>query len=73
MTNTQTIYVELLGEGVTVFRPIDATPDRDDSFRLPEPSPDGEAWPFKPGSRVYCELQNIGGEEPVLVATRLAS
>lgn len=35
MTNTQTIYVELLDEGVVVYRPVEATPDPDGVLRLP--------------------------------------
>jgi hypothetical protein len=33
MTKTQTIYVELLAEGVVVYRPVDATPDPDGVLR----------------------------------------
>jgi hypothetical protein len=73
MTETQMIYVELLNEGVTVYRPIEATRDRDGSFRLPASAPADEDWRFEPGSRVVCELEDIGGEEPQLVATRSAS
>ena len=29
MTNAQTIYVELVDEGVVVYRPVEATPDPD--------------------------------------------
>ncbi len=73
ITDRQTIYVELLDEGVTVYRPVEAMPDRDGSFRLPESAPPkGEVWPFAPGSRVVCELQDIGGAEPSLVAVRPA-
>ena len=32
MTNTQTIYVELLDEGVVVYRPVEATPDPTANF-----------------------------------------
>lgn len=72
MTEAQTIYVELLDEGVTVYRPVEATPDPDGTFRLPASAPDGEHWRFEPGSRVVCEQQSIGGEELELVAVRPA-
>jgi hypothetical protein len=72
VTETQTIYVELLNEGVTVYRPIEVTRDPDGSFRLPS-APADEEWAFDPGSCVFCELQAIGGDEPQLVATRSAS
>jgi hypothetical protein len=39
MTNTQTIYVELLDEGVVVYRPVEATPDPDGVLRLPATAP----------------------------------
>jgi len=35
MTITQTIYVELVDEGVLVYRPVEATPDPDGVLRLP--------------------------------------
>jgi len=37
MTDKQTIYVELLDDSVTAYRPVEATQDRDGSFRLQEP------------------------------------
>jgi hypothetical protein len=43
MTNTQTIYVELLDEGVVVvYRPVEATPDPDGVLRLPATAPADE-------------------------------
>ena len=35
---TRTIYVELIDEGVDVWRPVEATVEVDDTFRLPDPS-----------------------------------
>jgi hypothetical protein len=72
VTEAQTIYVELLDEGVTVYRPVEATPDPDGTFRLPATAPADERWSYDPGSRVVCEKQHIGGEEPQLVAVRPA-
>ena len=73
MTETQTIYVELLDEAVTVYRSVEATPDRDGVFRLPATAPGDEHWSFEPGSRVICEREDVGGEESQLVALRPAS
>lgn len=73
MTDAQTIYVELLDEGVTVYRPVEAMRDRDGFFRLPDSVPADEVWLFEPGSRVVCELRDIGGAEPSLVAICSAS
>ena len=44
MTNTQTISVELLDEGVVVYRPVEATPDPDGVLRLPGDSARRRAW-----------------------------
>jgi hypothetical protein len=42
MTNTQTIYAELVDEGVVVYRPVEATPDPDGVRRLPATAPADE-------------------------------
>jgi hypothetical protein len=42
MTYTQTIYVELLDEGVVVYRPAEATPDPDGVLRLAATAPADE-------------------------------
>ena len=41
MTNARTIYVELLDEGVVVYRPVEATPDPD-GVLLPATAPADE-------------------------------
>jgi hypothetical protein len=73
MTLARTIYVELLDEGVRVYRPVEATPESDGSFRLPTSAAADERWRFEPGGRVICERQEIGDDGEVqLVASRLA-
>jgi hypothetical protein len=67
---TQTIYVELLDEGVDVWRPVQAELESDDIFRLPHTAAASETWRFPPGSRVRCELRNLSDEQH-LVATEL--
>ena len=42
MINTQTIYGELVDEGVVVYRPVEATPDPDGVLRLPATPPADE-------------------------------
>ena len=42
MANTQTIYVELLDEGVVVYRPVEATPDPEGVLRRPATAPADE-------------------------------
>jgi hypothetical protein len=61
----ETIYVELLGQGVTVIRPVTAIKQPDGSFVLPSSSPPDERWAFPPGSRVECELRDLEEMQPV--------
>lgn len=52
------VYVQLLGEGVVVFRPTQSELLRPAVARLLAPSdydPETEAWEFKPGSVVAIE------------------
>jgi hypothetical protein len=58
--STETVYVELLDEGVDVWRPVEAEREDDYVMRLPDHSPEGEQWAFPPGSRVRCEQRSIG-------------
>jgi hypothetical protein len=62
-----TIYVELLGEGVEVWRPVTALVERNGIFRLPDEQPDGERWAFPQGSRVVCARRSIGDEDCLVV------
>jgi hypothetical protein len=56
---TRTIYVELIDDGVDVWRPVQAELESDRIFRLPQTAPADETWRFPPGSRVRCELCNL--------------
>ena len=67
---THTIYVELLGEGVAAWRPVEAVAERTDTFRLPDTAPSDESWRFAPGTLVRGE-ERILAEGPVLVAVGL--
>ena len=67
---TETIYVELLDEGVDVWRPVDAEPLGDGRYRLlgaPDYDPEIETWVFPPGTVVQCEARYLSGG-PALVA-----
>lgn len=67
---TETIYVELLDEGVDVWRPVDAEPLGDGRYRLLPPSdydPEIETWAFLPGTVVRREARRLS-EGTVLVA-----
>jgi hypothetical protein len=66
----ETIHVELLEEGVDVWRPVDAEPLDDGRYRLLAPAdydPDVETWAFLPGTTVRGEARRLSGGT-VLVA-----
>jgi hypothetical protein len=66
----QTIHVELLGDGVDVWRPVEATVETGGAFRLPDEAPTDEAWSFPPGSLVRCQPTLLSDGE-ALVACEL--
>ena len=68
---TQTIHIELLDEGVGVWRPVEAEAETEDIFRLPPTAPEGEVWRFAPGSRVRCEWRDDLSDGAALVAVEL--
>lgn len=77
MSNTTTVYVELLDEGVDAWRPVLAQPVSGDVYRLIGEIPDGETWLFAPGDIVKCETRILSGDAhrtgPVLVAIESAT
>jgi len=69
------VYVQLLGEGTTVFRPVWARPIGPSVVELLMPEdydPEDEEWEFKPGATVHVERRELGGEQ-LLVAVRIAA
>ncbi|HEV2059338.1 MAG TPA: hypothetical protein VGR11_08265 [Solirubrobacteraceae bacterium] len=68
----QTIYVELLDEGVDAWRPVEAVAESEEIFRLPAERPEGENWRFAPGSRVRCEWRELD-DGAALVAVEVAA
>lgn len=71
-TERELIYVALLDEGTSVWRPTQAEKALDGTcLVLPTPQYDlqDETWEFPPGSRVTCEKRRLAGNE-VLVAVR---
>ncbi|KAA2236287.1 hypothetical protein [Salinarimonas soli] len=59
-SNTETLYVFLVGEGVDVWRPVDAVPLGDGRYRLPDnPDPQDEQWEFAGGSTVMAERREL--------------
>ena len=55
------IGVDLLDEGVDVWRPIESEIIGNNIFRIPidAPIPERENWQFSPGDLVRCELKPI--------------
>jgi len=68
----QTVYVELLDEGVEVWRPVEADVESENVFRLPRTGPtNDERWRLQPGSRVRCEWRELP-DGCVFAATEIA-
>jgi hypothetical protein len=75
MPESVTVHVELLDEGVEVWRPVAAVKVGEGTYRLEDQAPGGERWAFPPGSIVRCEerLLTEGGDPgPSLVAFAIA-
>ena len=74
-SNTSTIYVNLLDEGVTVLRPTQALQLGINEYKVLPPTdydPDDEHWEFPPGSIVRCIREERDGEI-IQVARELVS
>jgi hypothetical protein len=56
-----TVYVRLVDELVSVYRPVAAEPVAPMIFRLVGPVPESESWEFQPGEMVLCEEQWLSG------------
>jgi hypothetical protein len=71
VADTTTIYVELLDEGVEVWRPVAASQVRDGVYRLGDKADVGERWAFPAGSLVRVEERDLS-DGHVLVACATA-
>jgi hypothetical protein len=54
-----TIYLNLVGEGMTLLRSVQAEHLGRDFYRIVEPMPEGEAWEFLPGQVVRCVKKKL--------------
>ena len=54
-----TIYVELLDEGTSCWRPVEASNLANGRFQITGLQPDAENWQFKSGDIVECELKHF--------------
>lgn len=64
-SNSFTIYVELIDEGIFVLRPTTGQKLSENKFKLLATSdydPDLETWRFKPETIVECEWEKHNGE-----------
>jgi hypothetical protein len=74
MENMSTqVYVSLRGEGVSVWRPVQASLVADGIYRILGPMVEGEDWEFTPGQLVVCEEQVFSSGQSGLVARRVIS
>ena len=67
-----TIYMPLLNEGVDVWRPVEATPVTNDTYRVEGEMEEDEEWAFAPGTVVRCEWTTFSGGERGLTAVAIA-
>lgn len=63
-----TIYMPLLNEGTAVWRPVEATPESNDTYRVEGEMEEDEEWAFVPGSLVRCQLKTFSGGGRGLIA-----
>ena len=70
MSKQVTIYMPLLNEGTTVFRPIEANKLAGDIFLVLGPVPEDEEWEFQPGTKVQCVMTKFSGGGTGLVADK---
>ena len=70
----ETIYVKLLDEGTSVWRPVSALKDSAGAYTIAdsEKVPADEVWEFTPRQRVACQYQTFLGGETKLVACKKA-
>lgn len=67
------IYVALLGEGIHVWRPVNAESVGADVYRILDQPYDRsiESWEFQPGEKVICDIV-ASDRGPILAATKKA-
>ena len=68
----QTVYVNLLDEGVDVWRPVQADEIGGGCFRLHGPVPETESWQFQPGAIVRCKERWLSGGYCLVAAELVA-
>lgn len=71
MTQSVTVYVQLLDEGTPAWRPTTARQEGD-VYRILGPHYDreDERWEFDVGERVRCERRQLSGAEVLVAVAR---
>jgi hypothetical protein len=68
----ETIYVPLVNEGTTVWRPVEAEQSADGTFRILSEMPEDEEWGFRSGAKVVVREHVFSDGTRGLVADRQA-
>jgi hypothetical protein len=69
--NRALIYMPLLDEGTSCWRPVQAIRLADDLYRITDSIPDDEKWLFSPGDVVRCELRDFADELGLVAVERI--
>lgn len=70
----KTIYTRLLNEGTDVYRPVPSLIIEDNVHKITGDhifDPDDEEWEYPPGTIVFVEKKEIGGEELLVAVKRI--
>ncbi len=69
-SETCRIFVALVGEGVDVWRPVEAVHEHEDRYRILSENhdPEDERWEFQQGAVVRCRLRNFADGTRALAA-----
>jgi hypothetical protein len=54
-----TIHVNMIGQGISILRPVRAEHLTRDIYRIVEPVPEGERWKYETGQAVRCRKQKL--------------
>jgi hypothetical protein len=73
MIEMTTIYMPLLNDGTTVWRPIGAERLSQNTYRVKGPMPDDEKWAFAPGSVVTVVPQLFADGSSGIVAVAMST
>ena len=69
-----TIYISLLNEGVSTWRPVEALKLEENIYLIPAKTEvcETEEWEFKPGEKVKCKNHTFSNGEMHLIAYEYA-